>query len=209
MDGILVPGGFGERGIEGKIAAVRYARENGMPYLGICLGMQVAVIEVARNLAGLEGAISTEFDTDTPHPVIALITEWQDAGRRASRSAASSPTSAARCASARSKSACRRDRSRRAVYGSDEIVERHRHRYEVNNNYREQLSRRGPACSRACRSTTWSRWSSCRTIRGSSPASSTRNSPRIRVTGIRCSTSFIARRARAQSQGELPEAAEA
>ena len=78
MDAILVPGGFGKRGIEGKIAAVRYARENKVPYLGICLGMQIAVIEFARNLCGLEGANSTEFDPDTPHPVVALITEWQD-----------------------------------------------------------------------------------------------------------------------------------
>jgi CTP synthase len=79
MDGIVVPGGFGDRGIEGKIDAVRLARESGIPYLGICLGMQVAVIEAARNLAGLEGAMSTEFDKDTPHPVVGLITEWQDA----------------------------------------------------------------------------------------------------------------------------------
>ena len=79
MDGIVVPGGFGDRGIEGKIEAVRYARESGIPYLGICLGMQVAVIEAARNLAGLEGAMSSEFDKDTPHPVVGLITEWQDA----------------------------------------------------------------------------------------------------------------------------------
>ena len=78
MDAILVPGGFGERGIEGKIQAVRYARENGVPYLGICLGMQLAVIEYARHVAGLEGAHSTEFNRATPHPVIALITEWQD-----------------------------------------------------------------------------------------------------------------------------------
>ena len=78
MDAVLVPGGFGKRGIEGKIAAVKYARENNVPYLGICLGMQTAAIEIARDLCGLEGANSTEFDPDTPHPVIALITEWQD-----------------------------------------------------------------------------------------------------------------------------------
>jgi CTP synthase len=77
MDGIVVPGGFGDRGIEGKIESVRYARENGIPYLGICLGMQVAVIEAARNMAGLDGAMSTEFNKKTPHPVVALITEWQ------------------------------------------------------------------------------------------------------------------------------------
>src|SRR6185295_19683434 len=78
MDAVLVPGGFGERGIEGKIRAVEFARRNGIPYLGICLGMQVAVIEYARHVVGLEGANSTEFNRATPHPVIALITEWQD-----------------------------------------------------------------------------------------------------------------------------------
>ncbi len=78
MDAILVPGGFGKRGVEGKIAAIRYARENGVPYLGICLGMQLAVIEYARHMAGFAGANSTEFDADSPHPVVALITEWQD-----------------------------------------------------------------------------------------------------------------------------------
>ena len=89
MDAILVPGGFGKRGVEGKIAAIRYARENGMPYLGICLGMQLAVIEYARHMAGLAGANSTEFDPATPHPVVALITEWQNRDGR-SRSAATS-----------------------------------------------------------------------------------------------------------------------
>src|SRR5687767_5591213 len=78
MDAILVPGGFGKRGVEGKIKAIRHAREHGTPYLGICLGMQLAVIEYARNVVGLEGAHSTEFDPETPHPVIALITEWQN-----------------------------------------------------------------------------------------------------------------------------------
>ena len=78
MDAILVPGGFGKRGVEGKIAAVRHAREHGIPYLGICLGMQLAVIECARHMAGLANANSTEFDPDTPHPVVALITEWQN-----------------------------------------------------------------------------------------------------------------------------------
>ncbi len=79
LDAILVPGGFGERGIEGKIAAARYARENKVPYLGICLGMQVALIEFARNVAGMENANSTEFDPETPYPVVGLITEWLDA----------------------------------------------------------------------------------------------------------------------------------
>jgi CTP synthase len=85
MDAILVPGGFGKRGVEGKIKAIRYAREAGVPYLGICLGMQLAVIEFARNMAGLAGAHSTEFDPETPHPVIALITEWQDRDGRIER----------------------------------------------------------------------------------------------------------------------------
>jgi CTP synthase len=84
VDAILVPGGFGERGVEGKIQAVRYARENKIPYLGICLGMQLAIIENARNVAGLEGAHSTEFNSNTPHPVVALISEWQDRKVRSS-----------------------------------------------------------------------------------------------------------------------------
>src|SRR5256884_9774004 len=85
MDAILVPGGFGKRGTEGKMRAIRYARENGIPYLGICLGMQLATIEFARNVAGLGGANSTEFDPDTPHPVVALITEWLDRTGRIER----------------------------------------------------------------------------------------------------------------------------
>ena len=85
MDAILVPGGFGKRGTEGKIRAIRYARENGVPYLGICLGMQLATIEFARNVCGLAGANSTEFDPDTPHPVVALITEWLDRTGRIER----------------------------------------------------------------------------------------------------------------------------
>src|SRR6185437_6046662 len=85
MDAVLVPGGFGKRGVEGKIKAIRYARENRIPYLGICLGMQLAVIEYARNVVGLDGAHSTEFDPETPYPVIALITEWQQSDGRVQR----------------------------------------------------------------------------------------------------------------------------
>jgi GMP synthase-like glutamine amidotransferase len=121
MDAILVPGGFGERGIEGKIQAVRYARENGIPYLGICLGMQLAVIEYGRNVLGLDRRHSTEFNRATPHPVIALITEWQDAAR--GRSSATRPrTWAARCASARRKCGSAPARMARELYGSDEIM---------------------------------------------------------------------------------------
>ncbi len=142
MDGIVVPGGFGDRGIEGKIMAVRYARENGVPYLGICLGMQLAVIEAARNLAGLEGAHSTEFDKKTPHPVVALITEWQTGeGVIEERDEDSDMGGTMRLGA---QSIRLEDGSQVAeIYSKPEIFERHRHRYEVNNNYREQLSAAG------------------------------------------------------------------
>jgi CTP synthase len=142
MDAILVPGGFGNRGIEGKIRAVRYARENRIPYLGICLGMQVAVIEFARNVAGLEGANSTEFDPNTPHPVIALITEWLDKGGSVEqRSEASDLGGTMRLGGQQ----CRLIEGTLVhdVYGQDVILERHRHRYEFNNLYRHELEEKG------------------------------------------------------------------
>ena len=142
MDGIVIPGGFGERGIDGKIDTVQFARENGIPYLGICLGMQVAVIEAARNLAGLKGAMSTEFDKQTPHPVIALITEWQDqTGDKKERNEQSEKGGTMRLG-AQAVSLLEGSLAAKS-YGSTEIVERHRHRYEVNNNYREQLTEAG------------------------------------------------------------------
>ena len=142
MDGIVVPGGFGERGIEGKVQAVRFARENGIPYLGICLGMQVAVIEYARNVAGLERAHSTEFDKGTPHPVIALITEWQtSAGGVEERDEDSDLGGTMRLGAQRVNLA--KGSLARAMYGKDRIEERHRHRYEVNNHYRDQLEKAG------------------------------------------------------------------
>ena len=142
MDGIVVPGGFGDRGIEGKIDTVQFARENGIPYLGICLGMQVAVIEAARNLAGLEGAMSTEFNKQTPHPVVALITEWQtDAGAVEQRDEESELGGTMRLGA---QPITLIDGSLAATsYGSTTIEERHRHRYEVNNNYRDQLEQAG------------------------------------------------------------------
>ena len=142
MDGIVVPGGFGDRGIEGKIRTVQFARENGIPYLGICLGMQVAVIEAARHLAGLEGAMSTEFDPDTPHPVVGLITEWQDAsGATEERSEESDLGGTMRLGG---QDVTLIEGSLAATsYGRTNIVERHRHRYEVNNNYRERLTEAG------------------------------------------------------------------
>ncbi|MCC5867080.1 MAG: CTP synthase [Gammaproteobacteria bacterium] len=142
MDAILVPGGFGERGIEGKIAAVRYAREHGVPYLGICLGLQVAVIEFARNVAGLAGAQSTEFDSAAAHPVVALITEWEDpSGIRHERSRDSELGGTMRLGA----QACELKSGTRAreIYGRDVIEERHRHRFEFNNNYLEPLSASG------------------------------------------------------------------
>ncbi len=140
VDAVLVPGGFGERGIEGKISAVRHAREHGIPYLGICLGMQVAAVEFARNVAGLEGAHSSEFAPDTPHPIIGLITQWhEEGGLRAadtSRKGGTMRLGAQRC----NLSA---DSRARTMYGSDYIVERHRHRYEFNNHYRQPLAEAG------------------------------------------------------------------
>ena len=142
MDGIVVPGGFGDRGIEGKIQAVRFARENGIPYLGICLGMQVAVIEAARNLAGLEGAMSTEFEKDTPHPVIGLITEWQDASGDVEERDEESALGGTMRLGAQAVTLAEGSLAANS-YGATEIVERHRHRYEVNNNYRDELSKAG------------------------------------------------------------------
>jgi len=142
MHAILVPGGFGNRGVEGKIKAVQYARENKVPYLGICLGMQVAVIEYARNVVGLEKAHSTEFDPTTPHPVIGLISEWQDAdGSVQKRSEDSDLGGTMRLGGQE----CRLSINSKAylAYQKDVITERHRHRYEFNNHYRKPLSDNG------------------------------------------------------------------
>jgi len=142
MDAILVPGGFGERGIEGKVLAVRFAREQGVPYLGICLGMQAAVIEYARNRARLERAHSTEFDPKTPHPVIALITEWKTAeGTIEIRSADGEVGGSMRLGGQPCKLAP--DSFVARAYGTDLITERHRHRYEFNNTYTMELEAAG------------------------------------------------------------------
>jgi CTP synthase len=142
MDAILVPGGFGKRGVEGKIAAVRFARENRVPYLGICLGMQLAVIEFARNVAGFAGAHSTEFDPATPHPVVALITEWMDREGRIERRDANSDLGGTMRLGGQ---VCRLvdDSLARRIYASEQVVERHRHRYEVNNVYLAPLQQAG------------------------------------------------------------------
>jgi CTP synthase len=141
MDAILVPGGFGKRGTEGKIRAIRFARESGVPYLGICLGMQLATIEFARNVCGLDGANSTEFDPETPHPVVALITEWLDRTGRIERRTETSDLGGTMRLGAQK---CPVEKGTLAftVYGP-EVNERHRHRYEVNNVYVPQLEARG------------------------------------------------------------------
>ena len=142
VDAILVPGGFGERGVEGKIATVRYARENKIPYLGICLGMQVAVIEFARDVAGLEGAHSTEFLPRSPHPVIGLITEWiAESGQLETRDEHSDLGGSMRLGGQK----CRLQTDSLAfqLYQKDVITERHRHRYEFNNQYYEKLEKAG------------------------------------------------------------------
>jgi CTP synthase len=142
MDAILVPGGFGKRGVEGKIKAIRYAREKGVPYLGICLGMQLAVIEYARDIVGLADAHSTEFDPETPHPVVALITEWQDRDGRVERRDASSDLGGTMRLGGQ-ECALKTGSLARKIYGADRIVERHRHRYEVNNHYLQRLEEGG------------------------------------------------------------------
>jgi len=141
-DAILVPGGFGERGFEGKVNAIRYARENGIPYLGICYGMQAAVVEFARNVCGLEGANSTEVERDCAHPVIGMITEWLDrSGRLEKRDVQCDMGGTMRLGAQRCRlregSLCRR------LYGQEIITERHRHRYEFNNHYRDEMQKHG------------------------------------------------------------------
>jgi CTP synthase len=142
MDAILVPGGFGKRGVEGKIAAIQFARENKVPYLGICLGMQLAVVEYARHKAGMSDAHSTEFEPATTYPVVALISEWKDAaGQVETRSEDSNLGGTMRLGG----QVCKLDAGSlaRTVYGHDEITERHRHRYEVNGALLPQLQQAG------------------------------------------------------------------
>ena len=142
MDAILVPGGFGDRGVEGKITAVRYARENRIPFLGICLGMHVALVEYARNVCGLEGADSTEMNASTPHPIVALITEWMTPdGKTEARDESSDLGGTMRLGA----QPCLMDEDSkvRAIYGAEMVMERHRHRYEINNNYLDVLRNSG------------------------------------------------------------------
>ena len=142
LDGILVPGGFGDRGFEGKVLTAQYAREQGIPYFGICYGMQAAVVDVARNLAGLEDANSTENDKRTPHPVIGLITEWRtQSGEIERRSEGSDLGGTMRLGLQEQR--LKPGSKAREIYGKDVVAERHRHRYEFNNRYRTQLEEAG------------------------------------------------------------------
>ena len=136
-----MPGGFGSRGVEGKISTARFARENKVPYLGICLGMQVATIEYARHVAGLHNANSTEFDPATPHPVIALITEWKDADGTIKTRDENSDLGGTMRLGAQSSDVAK-DTLAHSIYG-DVVTERHRHRYEANVNYLDQLRKAG------------------------------------------------------------------
>jgi CTP synthase len=142
VDAVLVPGGFGERGIEGKIQAVRYAREHGVPYLGICLGMQVAIVEYARHVLGFSDANSTEFNRATQHPVIALISEWQDQVHGAQLRNEGSDKGGTMRLGAQEVLLGAGTRARE-IYGRDLIMERHRHRYEFNNHYLDRYARAG------------------------------------------------------------------
>jgi len=142
VDAILVPGGFGERGFEGKVNAIRHAREHGIPYLGICYGMQAAVVEFARNVCGLKDANTTEIDPDTPHPVIGMITEWLDrSGKVEKRHEDSDLGGTMRLGGQRCR--LREGSLARELYGQEIITERHRHRYEFNNHYRDEMQKHG------------------------------------------------------------------
>ena len=141
-DAILVPGGFGERGVEGKILAIQHARENKVPYLGICLGMQMAVVEYARHVAGLENAHSSELNAETPHPVVALITEWTDEqGNKVERTEDADLGGTMRLGA--QNCALKADSKMASIYGDALISERHRHRYEVNDGYVSKLEAAG------------------------------------------------------------------
>ena len=141
-DAVLIPGGFGERGVEGMILACKFARENNIPYLGICLGMQVAIIEYARNVLKFKSANSTEFDQDTKYPVIGLITEWSDiSGKREKRNKSSDLGGTMRLGG----QICKLKKSSNSykMYKNTEIVERHRHRYEVNPKFKDDMNKKG------------------------------------------------------------------
>ena len=146
IDAMIIPGGFGQRGIEGKVRAAQFVREQKIPFLGICVGMQVALIEYARNKAQLHGANSTEFNADTPHPVIGLITEWMDRSGNVEKRSASSNMGGTMRLGAQA-STLNENTLAHKIYGQTKIIERHRHRYEVNNHYLDELKKAGLSIS--------------------------------------------------------------
>ena len=178
--GVLVPGGFGDRGIEGKVEAARYARESRTPYLGLCLGMQVATIEFARNVCGFHKANSTEFDPDAPHPVICILEDQRDITKKgASMRLGTCP------------SVLGRNTLAHQVYGRSEIFERHRHRYEFNMDYREPMEKRGFIIWARRLTALWLSSSRSRVTHGFLPASSIPNSARSRTSLIRSSKASL------------------
>ncbi len=183
LGGILVPGGFGERGIEGKIMAAKYARENNVPYLGLCLGMQIATIEFARHVLKLDKAHSTEFDPATPHPVIALLDEQ----KKVTKKGGTMRLGAQPCQLVMGTRAAQ-------LYGAFVVNERHRHRYEFNNAYRDRFAKADVVFSgNSADGKLWKSWS-CPSTRFSSAASSIRNSTASRISRIRCSGASSPRR---------------
>ena len=191
VQGILVPGGFGNRGIEGKLAAARYAREHGIPYLGICLGMQIAVMEFARHVCGLEGASSTEFNPDTPYPVIDIMEEQKGL----EQTGGTMRLGAYRCRLAP-------DSRLHKLYGADEVCERHRHRYEFNNAYIETFAAARPARRRRqSGAQSGGGGGASRTTPGSWACSSIRSSSPVPTARIPCSPAWWARHCKTLSAG--------
>ena len=205
MHGILVPGGFGERGSEGKIASVRFARERRVPFFGICLGMQMACIEGARNTAGIADASSTEFGP-TREPVVGIITEWMSKEGLQTRAAGGDLGGTMRLGAYEAVLAGNSHAA--SIYGGrTHISERHRHRYEVNSAYRDALENGGMVCSLECRPMgCCPRSSSVPTIRGSWACSSIPNSRASRSTRIRCSPASSARRSGIRGWSEAADA---
>ena len=150
VKGVLVPGGFGDRGIPGKIEAIRYARENKIPFFGICLGMQLAVVEFARNVCGLDGANSLEFDPKTKHPVILLLKEWFDYQKQEMQVRDEGSEYGATMRLGEYPCELKEDSNAFKAYKSKNIMERHRHRYEFNNEYRDSLEKAGLVISGVC-----------------------------------------------------------
>lgn len=197
VDGILVPGGFGDRGFEGKVLTSRFAREQKLPYFGICYGMQAAVVDYARHVAGLDEANSTENDKQSPHPVIGLITEWRtasgDVEKRDERSDLGGTMRLGLQEQRLKPGTLARD-----LYGKDVVAERHRHRYEFNNRYRTQLEDAGLViAAKSMDDLLVEMVELPRTVHpGSWPARPTPSSCPRRATGIRCSSASSAPRAR-------------